>query len=57
MILRVTLNGEVKYNGAEGKPSLNRAMKSVCVDPKPGDLSHVQVEVRVKVNEDRTHIR
>ena len=39
MILRVTLNGEVKYNGAEGKPSLNRAIKSVCVDPKPGDLS------------------
>ena len=26
MILRVTLNGEVKYNGAEGKPSLNRAI-------------------------------
>ena len=24
--------------GAEGKPSLNRANKSVDVDPKPGDL-------------------
>ena len=29
MILRVTLNGEVKYNGAEGKPSLNRTNKTV----------------------------
>ena len=25
--------------GAEGKPSLNRAVKSVGADPKPGDLS------------------
>ena len=25
--------------GAEGKPSLKRADKSVRVDPKPGDLS------------------
>ena len=39
MILRVTLNGEVKYNGAEGKPSLNRAIKSFGVDAKPGDLN------------------
>ena len=33
--------GEVKYlrYGAEGIPSLNRALKSVDVDPKPGDLS------------------
>ena len=28
-----------KKSGAEGKPSLNRATKSVNVDPKPGDLS------------------
>ena len=39
-VRRVTLAGEVKFlrNGAEGKPSLNRAYKSVRVDPKPGDL-------------------
>ena len=34
--LRWLLNGS---RGAEGKPSLKRAMKSVRVDPKPGDLS------------------
>jgi hypothetical protein len=39
MILRVTINGEVKYNGAVGKPSLNRAIQSLVVDAKPGDLS------------------
>ena len=40
-VRRVTLAGEVKFlrNGAEGKPSLNRAIESVRVDPKPGDLS------------------
>ena len=40
-VRRVTHTGEVKLikSGAEGKPSLNRALKSVCVDPKPGDLS------------------
>jgi hypothetical protein len=40
-VRRVTLTGEVKHLrcGAEGKPSLNRATKSVGVDPKPGDLS------------------
>ena len=40
-VRRVTLAGEVKFfrNGAEGKPSLNRAQESVNVDPKPGDLS------------------
>ena len=33
--------GEVKdeKSGAEGKPSLKRAEKSVRADPKPGDLS------------------
>ena len=32
--------GEVKYlrYGAEGKPSLKGAPKSVCINPKPGDL-------------------
>ena len=43
-VRRVTHAGKVKdgKSGAEGKPSLNRAArkgeKSVCVDPKPGDL-------------------
>ena len=40
-VRRVTLAGEVKSlrDGAEGKPSLNRANESVGADPKPGDLS------------------
>ena len=40
-VRRVALAGEVKSlrDGAEGKPSLNRANKSVGADPKPGDLS------------------
>ena len=40
-VRRVALAGEVKHQrcGAEGKPSLNRANKSVGADPKPGDLS------------------
>ena len=40
-VRRVITTGEVKdaKSGAEGKPSLNRAKKSVNVDPKPGDLS------------------
>ena len=35
------VTGKVKdfRSEAEGKPSLNRAVKSVGVDPKPGDLS------------------
>ena len=39
-VRRVAFTGEVKdiKSGAEGKPSLNRASKSVGVDPKPGDL-------------------
>ena len=39
-VRRVTLTGKVKVlsTGAEGKPSLNRANKSVGVDPKPSDL-------------------
>ena len=34
------MSGKVKdlRSGAEGKPSLKRANKSVGVDPKPGDL-------------------
>ena len=40
-VRRVTLAGEVKSlrDGAEGKPSLKRAVKSDGADPKPGDLS------------------
>ena len=40
-VLRVAGAGEVKHYrcGAEGKPSLNRAVKSAAADPKPGDLS------------------
>ncbi len=38
--------GKVKVlrAGAVGKPSLNRANKSVLVDPKPGDLPMVRVK-------------
>ena len=40
-VRRVAPAGEVKSyrDGAEGKPSLNRANESVGADPKPGDLS------------------
>ena len=40
-VRRVADAGKVKdyRSGAEGKPSLKRAEKSVRVDPKPGDLS------------------
>ena len=39
-VRRVTFAGEVKYQRyeAEGKPSFNRAIESVDVYPKPGDL-------------------
>ena len=30
---------------AEGKPSLNRAIKSHNVDPKPGDLSMARLKI------------
>ena len=48
-VRRVTFTGEVNdlRSGAEGIPSLNRANKSVIVDPKPGD-THVQDEGAVK---------
>ena len=40
MSRRVTGSSEVKFlrDGAEGKPSLNRALELQSVDPKPGDL-------------------
>ena len=39
-VRRVAGAGKVKdvKSGAEGKPSLKRAKKSVSADPKPGDL-------------------
>ena len=41
--------GEVKVfsTGAEAKASLNRAMESMGVDPKPKRSIHGQVEARV----------
>ena len=40
MVRRVIVTGEVKaYSaGAAARASLNRATKSVAIDPKPGDL-------------------
>jgi hypothetical protein len=40
MVRRVNVAGKVKYfrYGAVAKASLNRALKSVVFDPKPGDL-------------------
>ena len=51
--------GKVKHGkcGAEGKPSLNWAIKSHNIDPKPGDLSMSRLKLLEKVVEDRTHIR
>ena len=41
------LSGKVKYRryGAEGKPSVNSAMKSDAIDPKPGDLPMSRMKV------------
>ena len=47
MSQRVTLSGKVKpTGGAAAKASLNRANKSLGVDPKPGDLSMCRVKGR-----------
>jgi hypothetical protein len=47
MGLRVSLASKLKpIGGGEGKPSLNRATKSILVDPKPGDLSMTRVKGR-----------
>ena len=39
--------GEVKRfsRGVEAKASLNRAIKSYIIDPKPGDLSMVRMKL------------
>ena len=40
MSQRVIFSGKVKLiSGAVAKASLNRASKSLGIDPKPGDLS------------------
>ena len=45
MSLRVTFSGKVKPEGvAEAKASLNRAIQSLCVDPKPSDLSMTRLK-------------
>ena len=36
--LRLLARLRTKRSGAEGKPSLNRAVESAGADPKPGDL-------------------
>ena len=46
-VRRVAASGKVKREkrGAEGKPSLKRAVKSDDADPKPGDLSMSRLKV------------
>jgi hypothetical protein len=46
MSQRVTLSGKVKAGiaGAAAKASLNRASKSLGVDPKPGELAMVRLK-------------
>ena len=48
MNLRLTLRGEVKREerGAAAKASLNRAIQSRDVDPKPGELSMSRLKLK-----------
>ena len=48
MVRRVNAVSKVKYlrYGAEAKASLNRALKSVVFDPKPGDLAMSRLKLR-----------
>ena len=48
MVRRVIVSSEVKdlRSEAEGKPSLNRAIKLAEYDPKPGDLSMSRLKWR-----------
>ena len=48
MVRRVIVTGEVKLlsSGAEGKPSVKSALKSVAIDLKPGDLSMSRLKLR-----------
>ena len=45
-VRRVIVCGEVKYlrYGAEARASLNRAIESHVIDPKPGDLSMARLK-------------
>ena len=44
---RLTFSGKVNRDrGAVGKPSLNRAIESLGVDPKPDDLAMARLKVR-----------
>ena len=46
MSLGVTLSGKVKPGGvAAAKASLNRALESLGVDPKPGELAMARVKL------------
>ena len=47
-VQRVIVYGKIKYYvryGVEAKASLNRAIKSYIIDPKPGDLSMVRMKL------------
>ena len=48
MVRRVNVSGEVKdfRSGAAARASLNRALKSVVFDPKPGDLAMSRLKLR-----------
>ena len=48
MSRRVIVCSKVKefISGAEGKPSLNRAIKLHAIDPNPGDLSMARMKRR-----------
>ena len=47
-VQRVIVYGKIKYYvryGVKAKASLNRAIKSYIIDPKPGDLSMVRMKL------------
>jgi hypothetical protein len=58
MIRRVTVSGMVKAfrAGAVGKPSLNRANKSLAVDAKLRELPMGRLKRGLYRVEDRTHL-
>ena len=58
MIRRVSVSGSVKVlrTEASGKPSLNRAIKSMVVDAKLRDLPMSRLNRGLYRVEDRTHL-
>ena len=44
-------------SGGEGKPSLNRAIKFIILDPKPGELTMVRVKSVERQMKARTGVR